>query len=72
MERAFAAGALDVFLAPIQMKKNRPAMLLSVLCPPDKAEALAALLFRETGTFGIRAREQRRYTLGPVLAHRRH
>ena len=63
MERAFAAGALDVFFAPVQMKKNRPAMLLSVLCPPDKADALAALLFRETGTFGIRAREQRRYTL---------
>ena len=63
MERAFAAGALDVFFAPIQMKKNRPATLLTVLCPPDKADALAALLFRETGTFGIRAREQRRYTL---------
>ena len=63
MERAFAAGALDVFFAPIQMKKNRPATLLSILCPPDKADALAALLFRETGTFGIRAREQQRYTL---------
>ena len=63
MERAFAAGALDVFFTPIQMKKNRPATLLTVLCPPDKADALAALLFRETGTFGIRAREQRRYTL---------
>ena len=63
MERAFAAGALDVYFAPIQMKKNRPATLLTVLCPPDKADALAALLFRETGTFGIRAREQRRYTL---------
>ncbi len=63
MERAFAAGALDVFFAPIGMKKNRPATLLTVLCPPDKADALAALLFRETGTFGIRVREQRRYTL---------
>jgi uncharacterized protein (TIGR00299 family) protein len=63
MERAFAAGALDVFFAPINMKKNRPATLLSVLCPPEKADALAALLFRETGTFGIRVREQRRYTL---------
>ena len=63
MERAFAAGALDVFFTPIQMKKNRPATLLTVLCPPDMADALAALMFRETGTFGIRAREQRRYTL---------
>ena len=63
MERAFAAGALDIFFAPIQMKKNRPAALLTVLCPPDRADALAALLFRETSTFGIRAREQHRYTL---------
>ena len=63
MERAFAAGALDVFFAPIQMKKNRPALLVTVLCPIRKAEELAALLFRETGTFGVRLREQRRLTL---------
>ncbi len=63
MERAFAAGALDVFFAPIQMKKNRPATLATILCPPDRADALAELLFRETGTFGVRVREQRRYTL---------
>ena len=63
MERAFTAGAVDVFFTPIQMKKNRPATLLTVLCPLDKADALALLLFRETGTFGIRVREQRRCTL---------
>ena len=63
MERAFAAGALDVFFTPVQMKKNRPATLLTVLCPPEKADGLAEVLFRETGTFGIRVREQRRYTL---------
>ena len=63
MERAFASGALDVFFTPIQMKKNRPATLLTVLCPTDKADALAELLFRETGTFGARVREQRRHTL---------
>lgn len=63
MERAFAAGALDVFFAPIQMKKNRPATLVTVLCPVDKTETLAGVLFRETGTFGIRIREQRRLTL---------
>jgi uncharacterized protein (TIGR00299 family) protein len=63
MERAFAAGAVDVFFAPIQMKKNRPATLVTVLCPPDKADVLAEVLFRETGTFGIRIREQRRCTL---------
>ena len=63
MERAFAAGALDVFFTPIQMKKNRPATLATVLCPVEKADALAGVLFRETGTFGVRVREQRRYTL---------
>ncbi len=63
MERAFESGALDVFFTPIQMKKNRPATLLTVLCPTDKAEALSKVLFRETGTFGIRVREQRRFTL---------
>ena len=63
MERAFAAGALDVFFAPIQMKKNRPATLVSVICPTDKIETLAGVLFRETGTFGVRIKEQRRLTL---------
>ncbi len=63
MERAFAAGALDVFFAPIQMKKNRPATLVTVICPADKTETLAGVLFRETGTFGIRIKEQRRLTL---------
>ena len=63
MERLFAAGALDVFFAPIQMKKNRPATLATVLCPVGKAEELAGILFRETGTFGIRTRQQQRLTL---------
>lgn len=63
MERAFAAGALDVFFAPIQMKKNRPATLVTVLCPIDRANILADVLFQETGTFGIRVREQKRLTL---------
>ena len=63
MERLFAAGALDVFFAPIQMKKNRPATLLTVLCSPEKTEDLAIILFRESGTFGIRIREQKRLTL---------
>lgn len=63
MERAFAAGALDVFFTPVQMKKNRPASLVTVICPTDKVETLAEVLFRETGTFGVRIREQRRLTL---------
>jgi uncharacterized protein (TIGR00299 family) protein len=53
-ERLFAAGALDVFTVPIQMKKNRPGVLLSVIAAPDTAEACEAVLFRETGTFGVR------------------
>ncbi len=53
-ERLFAAGALDVFTTPIQMKKNRPGVLLSVIASPDVVEACEAILFRETGTFGIR------------------
>jgi pyridinium-3,5-bisthiocarboxylic acid mononucleotide nickel chelatase len=54
MERLFAAGALDVFAVPIQMKKNRPGVLLSVICDAAKAPELEAILFRETGTFGVR------------------
>lgn len=54
MSRLFAAGALDVFLVPIQMKKNRPATLLSVLCRPGDAEAMSDILFSETSTLGVR------------------
>jgi hypothetical protein len=54
MERLFAAGALDVFLTPIQMKKNRPGTLLSVICDPGLADALATVILSETSTFGVR------------------
>jgi molybdenum cofactor synthesis domain-containing protein len=63
MERLFAAGAVDVFLAPIQMKKNRPATLLTALAPPEKLEAVAQVLFTETTTFGIRYVPMQRLTL---------
>ncbi len=53
-ERLFEAGAADVWFTPIQMKKNRPATLLSVLCPHDREEATVALLLRETSTLGVR------------------
>jgi uncharacterized protein (TIGR00299 family) protein len=53
-ERLLAAGALDVFTIPIQMKKNRPGVLLSVLAEEGKVTALETILFRETETFGIR------------------
>jgi uncharacterized protein (TIGR00299 family) protein len=53
-DQLFAAGALDVFSTPIQMKKNRPGVLLSVLAPESAVSVLEAILFRETETFGIR------------------
>ncbi|MBS0264332.1 MAG: nickel pincer cofactor biosynthesis protein LarC [Planctomycetes bacterium] len=53
-QKLLAAGALDVYSTPIQMKKERPAVLLSVLCEPHQRERLEAILFAETGTFGIR------------------
>lgn len=49
-----AAGALDVFTIPIQMKKNRPGVLLSVLATPDKVAACEEILFNQTPTFGVR------------------
>jgi hypothetical protein len=54
MSRLFEAGALDVFLSPIQMKKNRPATLLRVLCRPQHVDTLTAILFAETSTLGVR------------------
>jgi uncharacterized protein (TIGR00299 family) protein len=53
-EQLFAAGALDVFSTPVQMKKNRPGVVLSVLAPEEVRPALEAILFRETMTFGVR------------------
>jgi len=63
MERLFAAGALDVYLTPVHMKKNRPGVVLSVICPPAQAEALAALVFAETTTIGLRRQEVQRWAL---------
>lgn len=63
MTRAFAAGALDIYFTPIQMKKNRPGTLVTLICAPGSAERLAEIVFRETGTFGIRIREQKRLVL---------
>lgn len=62
-EKALAAGALDVFTTPVQMKKNRPGTLLTVLCRPADAQALMALIFSETTTFGVRAHTAQRRTL---------
>jgi uncharacterized protein (TIGR00299 family) protein len=62
-EQLFAAGALDVWMTPIQMKKNRPGVLLSVLAPQTNLDALESILFRETQTFGIRRHLAQRHML---------
>ena len=63
MERLAAAGALDVFYAPIQMKKNRPGTLVTVVAPPGRREALSDVLFRESTTIGLRVTETERERL---------
>jgi uncharacterized protein (TIGR00299 family) protein len=62
-ERALEAGALDVFSIPVQMKKNRPGQLVTVLCKPADREKLSDLLFRETTTLGVRESNVKRRTL---------
>jgi pyridinium-3,5-bisthiocarboxylic acid mononucleotide nickel chelatase len=63
MDRALEEGALDAFGIPVQMKKNRPGMLLTVLARPEDADRLAKLLFTETTTLGVRVREEKRRAL---------
>jgi hypothetical protein len=63
VDLAFAEGALDVFTAPVQMKKNRPGTLLTVLSRPEHETKLRALLFRESSTLGVRTRHEKRYAL---------
>jgi uncharacterized protein (TIGR00299 family) protein len=62
-ERAFAAGALDVTCGAVQMKKNRPGLHIAMLCLPEHADALTALVFGETTTLGVRIYEARRKVL---------
>ena len=63
VEQAFAAGALDVFSTPVQMKKNRPGQLVTLLCEPSNRARLIDLIFRETTTIGVRSYEVQRQTL---------
>ena len=63
LEKALGAGALDVYTTPVQMKKNRPGTLLTLLCKPQDASALISLIFAETTTFGVRSYAAQRRTL---------
>jgi uncharacterized protein (TIGR00299 family) protein len=63
MDRLLEEGALDVFGVPVQMKKNRPGMLLTVLCRTEDTSKLTSLIFAETTTLGLRQREERRQVL---------
>ena len=63
MDALYAGGALDVFYAAVQMKKNRPGTLVTVVAPPERREALAAVLFTESTTIGVRYQEMMRERL---------
>lgn len=63
MEALLEAGARDVYTIPIGMKKSRPGILLSCICLPEDADRLAAVMFRNTTTLGIRRKSMDRYVL---------
>jgi hypothetical protein len=63
MQQLLAAGALDVWFTPIQMKKSRPGTMLSVLCEEAATEPLADILFAETSAFGLRVEKVQRLKL---------
>jgi uncharacterized protein (TIGR00299 family) protein len=63
MEKALAAGALDLFFTPVQMKKNRPGVLVTLLCQPEDRERMIDIIFRETTTLGVRHRKEEREIL---------
>jgi uncharacterized protein (TIGR00299 family) protein len=63
MDRLLEEGALDAFGVPVQMKKNRPGTLLTVLCRPTDSDKLTEMLFSETTTLGVRRRDESRRTL---------
>ena len=63
MDRLYAAGALDVCYAPVQMKKNRPGTMVTIVAPPARRDGLVDVLFRETTTIGVRYHEAERTCL---------
>jgi uncharacterized protein (DUF111 family) len=68
-ERLFGGGALDVFVTPVQMKKNRPGVNLTVIATPDKRQSLMDILFRESTTLGVRFHEAERDVLERKRVH---
>lgn len=66
-EKALAAGALDVFSTPAQMKKNRPGLLVTILSEPESVSSMIDMIFRETTTIGVRTYDVRRKTLDREL-----
>jgi uncharacterized protein (TIGR00299 family) protein len=69
MDRLLEEGALDVFGVPVQMKKSRPGILLTVLCNAEKAGTLTQLIFAETTTLGVRLRDEARQVLARRWEH---
>jgi pyridinium-3,5-bisthiocarboxylic acid mononucleotide nickel chelatase len=67
LEACLAAGALDAWTAPIQMKKSRPGVLLSVLARRDDETTLAEIVLRHSSTLGVRVRRQHRYELDRAI-----
>ena len=63
MDRAFEQGALDCYFTSVQMKKNRPGVMLSILCRDEQRSALGEMLFAETTTLGIRSYQVERRAL---------
>jgi pyridinium-3,5-bisthiocarboxylic acid mononucleotide nickel chelatase len=63
MDRLYAAGALEVYYSAVQMKKNRPGTLVTVLAPPERREELAGIVFRESTTIGVRHHDVQRERL---------
>lgn len=68
LDQLLAAGALDAFFTPVQMKKGRPGVLVTVLAPPTRREAIEELLFRETTTLGVRRSQWERTVLDREIA----
>jgi uncharacterized protein (DUF111 family) len=67
MDRLYAAGALEVFFIPVQMKKNRPGTLLTVVAPPALRTTMTDVIFRETTTIGLRYHDVDRECLERTL-----